>query len=623
MAVSFIGVGTDAESANSPITPGLPARQTGDLLVAVVGLRSRTATVSVTSGSGWTQRLDHASGWASGANRITVFTRTASGNSGDGVTFTPSGGDATVDVIGHIFSVRGANNDNPIAGSAGSYGTANNEDIPTPPLTVAPAGSMAVVVGSKANDSGASPEILTPSGWSVVRINDSTLGDDLLLGTFYRVTTGGNETMSAGTLDVQTPSSAASWAALTFAVAPAAGEIIGALGATLAAAAATAAGKAALIGSGGGAPGAASTAALAHAQTHGALSFTPAAASCASAGANRVAAVSSGLPGAVTATGAGKAAVSAFAVVGLSAAADVGSGDAAILAQAAVRLHRATVSASGGANHLPITSNVTAALVAAAVAAAGRATIAGSLDSGMIAAQAHSAGNARVGAALVVGLTPADAQAHSRARSAGAAAAALTPSLLHVLSVSALRGTAEQLPQLPAAAALAGVGRAIVRGAGGALLVSVGLDATGRALLAGAFDLPALDPAVLDGSALARIAATAAQSFAPGTVQAWGAVAHPANAAALAATLRSAQALGAGAARLYGAAAPIMAGTSAHGAGSVMIAGRASVSLTASAVQANGVLLLIALVYGAARGPGRQSAATGPGIAGTVTGPGA
>ena len=219
MAVAYIGTGTWTEVLNTAITPGLPTRAADDVLVAVIALRSRTATVSVTSGSGWTERINYPSSWSSGTDRIYVFTRTATNTTADNVTFTPSGGDATVDVVGFIFSARGADLSNPFQTTYSTYSdTATNEDIPTTALTVAKAGSMAVVVGIKANDSGATTEILTPSGWTVIMLDDSTLGSDILLGSYYKITSADNESANPGTLDVQPSSSAASVSSVIFAL---------------------------------------------------------------------------------------------------------------------------------------------------------------------------------------------------------------------------------------------------------------------------------------------------------------------------------------------------------------------------------------------------------------------
>lgn len=219
MAVAYIGTGTWIEVLNTAITPGLPTRAADDVLVAVIALRSRTATVSVTSGSGWTERINYPSSWSSGTDRIYVFTRTATNTTADNVTFTPSGGDATVDVVGFIFSARGADLSNPFQTTYSTYSdTATNEDIPTTALTVAKAGSMAVVVGIKANDSGATTEILTPSGWTVIMLDDSTLGSDILLGSYYKITSADNESANPGTLDVQPSSSAASVSSVIFAI---------------------------------------------------------------------------------------------------------------------------------------------------------------------------------------------------------------------------------------------------------------------------------------------------------------------------------------------------------------------------------------------------------------------
>lgn len=209
MAVAFRAAGASSESNYAALTPGLPTRQAGDVLVLVGTLRSTAATLSITSGTGWTQRIDFASGWASGANRIYVWTRTATNDANDAVTITPGNGASGVDVLANVFSVSGANTNAPIQTSpapATTYSTATTEDIATAALTVTTAGSLAVVAGHKANDSGASPEILTPSGATSIHINDSTAGDDALMGIFCKVTSTGNESVDFGTLDVQTPS---------------------------------------------------------------------------------------------------------------------------------------------------------------------------------------------------------------------------------------------------------------------------------------------------------------------------------------------------------------------------------------------------------------------------------
>lgn len=496
MAVSFVAVGTSAEANNAGITPGLPTRQAGDLLVAVVGLRSNTATVSVSSGSGWTSRISYASQWSSGANSIHIFTRQASGDSGDAVTFAPSSGASGVDIIGCIFAVRDADLSDPISAYSGAYGTSTQEDIgPTASLTVPDIGSLAVVVGSKANDSSSSPgtEIATPSGWGYIFVEDSVAGDDLLVGAFYLVTSGAGQTVDDGTLDVRPTSGPDSWAALTFTIAPPASGVEGQSAATLAAATVDATGRAGVSASGTPHLSRASVSAGAKVQTHGSLAQTLSAGLCVAdatlpvdgSGSCRLTATGPAATGRVgvashlsAALGPGKAQAAAQVVMSGSVAAvlqpatvEAGAGDG-ITGLGGGTLRAAPAAATGA---VAVSGHVAGGLADAQAHSAAEATIRGAGAVGLAEATADGCGKARIGAQIAATLVPATVGSSTSGHSQGHLAAALLPDDLQASGRTVVRGgVAERL----AAATDSGAGRVAVAAA---LAVGLGAAAGSRA----------------------------------------------------------------------------------------------------------------------------------------------
>jgi hypothetical protein len=218
MAVAFVAVGTSDAASNSAWTPGLPTRSVGDLLVCITGIRSITKSAQVTSGT-WTERYNYVHTDSAGLSRIQVWTRTATNDASDAVTFGLSASETGCTNIGFMFSVSGANTTTPItaaqrAGNDSGAGTASNIG-PIATLVAAATGAMMVSVGHKADDSNNGTPIVTPTNWNSIRQTASTSGNDALLGAYYRAATA---TTSYGgeTWTVNATTTAVAWASAIF-----------------------------------------------------------------------------------------------------------------------------------------------------------------------------------------------------------------------------------------------------------------------------------------------------------------------------------------------------------------------------------------------------------------------
>lgn len=225
MAVTFGAAGTGNASSNSSFALTPPTRAAGDLLVAVTSSRSRTSLIIVLTGTGWTERAQYTHTDASGLNNIQIWTREATNDTNDNVTFDNDPGETGCTVIGFIFAVSGADNSNPIPGSyyAGndSGATSASNIGPCASITAAVTGGLAVLVGHKADDASGTPDVSTPTDWNFTQTRDSASGNDALLTAFHRTTTS-STSYGGETLTVNGTTGSVPWASLIFVIAPAA-----------------------------------------------------------------------------------------------------------------------------------------------------------------------------------------------------------------------------------------------------------------------------------------------------------------------------------------------------------------------------------------------------------------
>lgn len=224
MAVSFVAVGTGDASSNSSFTPGLPTRQAGDLLVAVTAIRTIATDIIVSSGSGWTKQYNYIHSNAGGLSTIAIWTRTATNDANDAVSFDNNASVTGCTNIGFIFSVRGHNTTTPIAAgqrNGNDSGATPAANIgPTASLTANNTGGLAILVGHKADDTtNTSTPIAALTNWTLIQGRTSASGNDATLGAFYRATTAstsyGNETI---TVNTTTPT--ALWASVIVVIDP-------------------------------------------------------------------------------------------------------------------------------------------------------------------------------------------------------------------------------------------------------------------------------------------------------------------------------------------------------------------------------------------------------------------
>jgi hypothetical protein len=224
MAVSFVAVGTGDAASNSSITPSLPTRIAGDLLVAVVSIRTIATGVVVNSGSGWTNRYTYVHGNAGGLSTITIWTRTATNDANDAVSFDNDASVTGCTNIGFIFSVRGHNTTTPIAtdqrNGNDSGATVATNIGPTATLTANNTGGLAILVGHKSDDTNnTSTPVANVTNWTLIQGRTSASGNDATMGAFYRATTAstsyGGETI---TVNATTPT--ALWASAIIIIDP-------------------------------------------------------------------------------------------------------------------------------------------------------------------------------------------------------------------------------------------------------------------------------------------------------------------------------------------------------------------------------------------------------------------
>jgi hypothetical protein len=162
MAIAYVGGTAPVNANNAAVSPTVANGAIGDFILAVIAVRSATATVATPGG--WTA---HASNPRTGTSqRIYVFWKIATATSEAATAFTPSGGANGVTVIGFTMRFSGVHATVPFGDTSTLTNNASATSIALPNAVTVDAGRAVVGIGFKIDDTGL-PAAATATGVNI------------------------------------------------------------------------------------------------------------------------------------------------------------------------------------------------------------------------------------------------------------------------------------------------------------------------------------------------------------------------------------------------------------------------------------------------------------------------
>ena len=173
MAVQHNAVGTVASGTGATVTPGLPARTAGDLLLLMIQVRDDNALTI----NNWTLLTQ---GFTGTNHHAAVYWRIATNTAADTATIQHAAGGRNL-LLARITAFSNVDTTNPFDG-APSIGNSSTNTVATGGITITNACSLRVATLHVADDNSVTT---APAGWYQSFYNTTTTGNDGGTGLWY------------------------------------------------------------------------------------------------------------------------------------------------------------------------------------------------------------------------------------------------------------------------------------------------------------------------------------------------------------------------------------------------------------------------------------------------------